>query len=467
MKSFINSFFSLIIAVILITVTGCKKDSFITSADALLSLSEDTLHFDTVFTSVGSATQYMKIFNLNSQKLKLSSVQLMGGTSSFFKLNVDGSAGTLFNDIEIAANDSLYLFSTVSINPTTANLPFVVRDSVKIIYNGNTKYLQLEAFGRNANFIRNGTVTKDTTWTNNLPIVVIGTLTVNETKTLTINKGCKIYLHADAPIIVNGTLNAIGEKYDSTRIIFQGDRLDEPYKDFPGSWPGIYFMQNSRNNVLQYCILKNGYQGTVAQYPSVNSNPKLTLNQCIFDNMYDAAIGGANSSINATNCLVSNCGYNTIIASGGNYIFNQCTLSSYDNAYVQHKNPVLTVSNTNSSNQPFALSFTINNSIIYGEGGLVDNEINVVKQGSTAFSATFNNVLYKVKTDPANATFTNSIKNQNPLFDSVNVSDRYFNFRLKATSPCINKGFNTGLLFDLDGNNRNNGLPDFGCYEKQ
>jgi hypothetical protein len=39
---------------------------------------------------------------------------------------------------------------------------------------------------------------------------------------------------------------------------------------------------------------------------------------------------------------------------------------------------------------------------------------------------------------------------------------------LKSNSAAINKGaITTGLLFDLDGNNRNIGLPDLGCYEKQ
>jgi predicted amidophosphoribosyltransferase len=56
---------------------SCTKDSFITSPAALIGLSDDTLHFDTVFTSVGSVTQSLKIFNLNDQKLRLSNIELM------------------------------------------------------------------------------------------------------------------------------------------------------------------------------------------------------------------------------------------------------------------------------------------------------------------------------------------------------------------------------------------------------
>ena len=56
------------------------------------ALSADTLKYDTVFTSVGSVTQSFKIINENNQKLRLSSVKLMGGAASAFKMNVDGIA---------------------------------------------------------------------------------------------------------------------------------------------------------------------------------------------------------------------------------------------------------------------------------------------------------------------------------------------------------------------------------------
>ncbi len=469
MKKILYNNFLIIAAIVLATITGCKKEGFITSSDALLRTSVDTLHYDTVFTSVGSITQSFKIFNPNDKKLKLSNVQLMGGSSSFFKINVDGTAGTKFTDIEINANDSMYVFAMVTINPTAANLPFIVQDSIKIEYNGNTRFVQLDALGQNANFLRNKRVTTDSTWNNNLPFVILGSLTVDAGKTLTIQKGTKVFFHADAPMIVRGTLKAIGEKYDSTRIKFAGDRLDTYYKDFPGSWPGIYFMDNSINNVMQYCIIKNAYQGTIVQNPATNSNPKLSLQECVIDNVYDVAVGASNSSMDVRNCLISNCGYNVFLAAGGNYNFNHCTVASYGNNYLQHKNPVLAISNVASATTTNSLTASFKNSIFYGEGGLVEDEIAITKQGTTAFNLTFDNVLYKMKsTDPTTATFSgNKLKNTAPDFDSISAGNRYFNFRLKATSTVINKGSNTGLTFDLDGNNRNVGLPDLGCFEKQ
>lgn len=464
------SFLCMLFLSSIIFLSSCKKETFIDSADALLSTSIDTLHYDTVFTSTGSITQAFKIFNLNDKKLRLSNVQLMGGAASFYKINVDGIAGNQFSNIEINAKDSIYVFAMVTINPNASNLPFIVRDSIKIDYNGNTKFVQLEAFGQNANFLRDRRVTTDTTWNNNLPFVILGGLTVDSAKTLNIKKGTKIYLHADAPFIVRGTLNAVGEKYDSTKIVFKGDRLDEPYKNFPGGWPGIYFMNSSKDNLLQHCIIKNAYQGTIVQNAASNANPKLTLNECILDNIYDVAVGGVNTSINARNCLISNCGFNVYLAAGGNYNFINCTMVSYGNNYLQHKNAVLTVSNVVNAATTNNITANFTNSIIYGESGLPEDEINLVKQGTTNYNVNFNNTLYKMKNaDPVTATFSGSkLKNVLPIFDSVNVGNRYFNFRLKSTSPVKDKGsVITGVITDLDGNNRNVGLTDLGCYEIQ
>src|SRR6478752_3248888 len=111
---------------------SCDKESFFQGENAILNTSSDTLHFDTVFTSVGSVTQLFKIFNGNNGKLRLNSVKLAGGASSPFKINVDGLTGPEVTDIDMAANDSLYIFVTVKIDPTTDNLPFVISDSVEI-----------------------------------------------------------------------------------------------------------------------------------------------------------------------------------------------------------------------------------------------------------------------------------------------------------------------------------------------
>ena len=448
-------------------IFSCKKDSFTTSPQANLNTSADTLSFDTVFTSVGSVTQSFKIFNNNNQKLRLSQVKLSGGASSAFKINIDGTSANEVDNIEINANDSIYVFVQVNINPTVTNLPFVLRDSILISYNGNQKFVQLQAYGQNAIFLNRVKLTGNVTWNKTLPYVILGGILVDSNATLTVQAGTRIFLHANAPFLVDGTLIVNGTKQDS--VVFNGDRLDPDYKDLPASWPGIFFRSGSRNNYLKHAIIKNAYQGIIAQDLSVNANPKLTMSQCIVDNIYDAGVLGINSNIYADNCLISNCGSNVLLGLGGDYRFINCTVASYNNFYVTHKNPVLQVSNfamQGNITVTAPLKSLFQNCIFWGDGGSVDNEIIVNIQGSNPFPVNFEHVLYKAKTDVANGAFDSySIKNIDPAFDSIDVSHQYYNFRLQNNSPAINKGVVTAFPYDLDDKLRD-AKPDIGCYER-
>ena len=446
--------------------TSCKKNGFITSSNARLNFSTDSLKYDTVFTTIGSITKTLKIVNKNDQKLLISKVKLMGGAASNFKINVNGIATTERNDIELAANDSIYVFVNLTVNPTVANLPFIISDSILINYNGLYKFIQLQAYGQNANFISNGLIISNVTFNNTLPYVILGGLQIANTASLTINAGTKIYCHADAPIIVDGKLVCNGTK--TQPVIFSGDRLDNPYINFPASWPGIYFRTASKDNFLQFTNVLNAYQAISVSQPSVNANPKLIVKQCILDNALDAGFTLANTSVNAENCLVSNCGKNITISNGGTYSFTHCTIAAYGNNYVQHKNSAVYLSDANENNQTNPLTVLLRNSIIYGDAGLVQNEIQTNKIGSS-FNVTLDYCLYRNTTDPSNTIINQSIKNIDPAFDSVNNVNRIYNFRItkNATAPGINKAASTTLLKDLDDKNRSVGLPDIGAYEKQ
>lgn len=456
----------LLVIALLLLLNSCRKDSFITSPEARVGISRDTLQFDTVFVNAGSTFRTLIIKNENDQALRLSSLKLMGGNASAYKMNVDGTAGSQFSNIEIAANDSLFVFVQVNVNPTSANLPFVIRDSIQFDYNGKTRKVQLEAWGRNAHFYRDRVISSNETWNNDLPYVILGSLIVPDGKTLTINNGCRIYMHADAPLIVDGTLIVNGQKDTVNRVYFQGDRLDDPYKDYPASWPGIFFLSNAKDNVLNYAVIKNAYQAIGVQGPSSNSNPKLILNETVIDNAYDAGIIALNSSLRARNCLISNCGKNLYLVQGGNYQFTHCTVVTYANRFIEHKEPVLTLSNT-ASNVTNTLDAVFRNCIFWGENGLVTDEVLVQKAGTGTFNVNFDYNLWKVQTPPANSTITQAINGQTPQFDSVNTADNYYDFRLKAGSPAQNKGVNAGIITDLDGKPRPVGLPDLGCFEKQ
>lgn len=457
----------LLILIVAAAMPSCKKDTFITSSDASVYLSIDTLNFDTVFNGTGSVTQYFKIFNNNNQKLRLSEVKLMGGTNSFFKLNLDGSPGTSFASIEMEANDSLYGFVTVNVTETPINTPFALRDSIRITYNGDTTYLQLVAAGQKANFLRNTIITKDTLWTNTLPIVIGGKgVTVNAGATLTIEEGTKVYLGARSPIIVNGTLKALGGADSGKQISFLSDRLDAPYNSLTGSWPGIFFNSTSSNNVLQYCNISNANNGVSVAEQGTNTGIMLTLNQCVFDNIKDIAIGGSNTSIAATNCLVSNSGNNVVLSGGGNYSFNYCTIVGYDNSSISHTNPVMNISNTDSSGKVYNLNCAVTNSIIYGVSGIVGDELVINKKDAPNYNVAFSNTLYKAQDAILTlATFKNCISNQSPLFVNVKT-DSSFNFKLQESSPCIKAGISNSVTIDLLGKARPN-IPDIGCYQRK
>lgn len=454
---------SLMLLACLLVLFACKKESFTGSADARLTTSVDTLHFDTVFTSTGSITQFVKVMNGNNKGIRISSVRLAGGAASPFRINVDGIPGPAVTDLSVAANDSLYIFVTVSIDPSSANLAFVVRDSIELRYNGRTQYIQLDAFGQNAHFFRNRAIKTNEVWNNDLPYVILDKLVVDTNAMLTINKGCRIYMHADAPLIVNGSLKVNG--VDTSRVVFAGDRLDDPYTDFPASYPGLIFSGISHDNNMSYAVVKNAYQGIVVTDPAPGT--KLTLNESIIDNAYDVGLLGIHSSISARNLLVSNCGRNIMLVGGGDYQFVHCTSAAFSNSYVQHKDPSLIVTDY-FDQQSAPLNALFRNCIFWGEGnGLVRNEVATDKQGTSAFNLVFDQVLWRMQDNLAGVTANGVINNENPQFDTVNTGRNIYSFRLKESSPAINKGVNAGVPVDLDGKPRPVGLPDLGAYERQ
>ncbi|MEO7524033.1 MAG: hypothetical protein ABIT58_08065 [Ferruginibacter sp.] len=465
--------FSLSFFFLCLFLVACKKETFITSSNANVNITRDSIKFDTVFTSAGSVTKSFKVINENNQKLRLSKVKLMGGATSSFKININGSQVFEEDNIEIPANDSIYVFVTIFINPTSANLPFIISDSILINYNDIDRFVQLEAYGQNAHFLNNVLLNGNHVWTNDLPYVILGSIRVDTAASLLIEAGCKIYAHANAAFLVDGTLTISGTK--DNEVQFTGDRLDEYYRDLPASWPGIYFRGSSINNEITFAIIKNANRGIDIEEPSSNGNPKLTMHQCIIDNAFEAGLYSYNSSVYADNSLITNCGNNLFIEYGGTYNFANCTVACYSNTYLLHTNPVLQATDATTQNDGSTATNDLNasfiNCIFWGEYGNVDDEVIVTKLGSNVFNVNMQNCIYKAVNDPANTMLTASLPNQDPLFDSVDVNNKYFDFRVtkNLSAPGINTGINiAGFPKDLDNNDRNaGGFIDIGSYEKQ
>jgi hypothetical protein len=123
-------YISLFALCFLLVFSGCTKDDFTTDASARLAFSDDTILFDTVFTTVGSSTEYLIIYNNNDEAVKISSIRIAGGNSSNFRLNIDGIPGKSFTDIEIDAHDSIWVFAEVTVDPNNQSNPLIIADSI-------------------------------------------------------------------------------------------------------------------------------------------------------------------------------------------------------------------------------------------------------------------------------------------------------------------------------------------------
>ncbi len=459
LKTAIQIFVSSLI--LLFTISSCKKESVSTS-NAFLFTSADSLHFDTVFTGTLSPTQSFKIFNPNASPITIRSIHLGGGPSSPFKINVNGMSASGFSNIQIAANDSIYVFVSLNVNANAQSLPFIVQDSILIDFSSFPRSVYLDGYGQNAFYLNNASITKDTTWDNKLPVVINGPLIINENATLTILKGVQVYCHADAAVQVFGRLRVYGEPGDSMEVNFRGDRLDEPYNKHPGSWPGLVFHTSSSENELYYTNINYAVTGIEVQAHSGNDY-KLKLFQCKVQNILGEGIKAVNTSLYAQNCLITNCGGNNLSLSAGNYDLIHCTFASYSTQILNHLQPIIWITDLENG-RVVTTRATFTNCIIYGESGLFEDEIALQKTGNE-FQVSFTNCLFKGSGNAA-AKYVDCIQNADPYFTEVNKEDNQFDFHLSMGSPCIDAGKPTVILNDLEADSRTN-LPDIGCYESK
>ncbi len=443
-----------------IFLNSCNKESFYEGKDAKLLFSSDTVSFDTVFTSFGSETKQLMVYNPYNQSLKINTIALSGSQSSVFLINVDGISSAQVNNIEIKPKDSLYIFLQVFINPVGSNLPMIVKDSIMFNVNNKIQYVQLEAFGQNVHFY-NGVTLKSQTWPADKPYLIYGNITVDTLQTLTIAGGAVVYMNRNANLRVKGTLIANGSFL--TPVQFNTDRLDKDYSQLPSQWGGIAFLPGSKNNVLNWLIIKNGISGiTIGRYND-NSKPDLTLSNSIIVNMSYCCLCAINSTVKAWNCVIADAGtYTCGLLNGGDYQFYQCTLANYYNA-----SPALTISDTLN---PLTANFTntiISDSIFIYQGiNDTINELQLPKNNYISSCVFKNCLIEKQSNDTFNSNSSiNNILNKNPKFK--NPSN--FDFEIDSLSAAIEGGdINTGLLYPYDLKNVNrtlNPAPDIGAYQ--
>ena len=74
-------------------VSGCGKVQFSEDPALQLEFSADTILFDTVFTTIGSVTLPLKVYNRNTEAVRIDEIELVGGSESPFRVNIDGEVG--------------------------------------------------------------------------------------------------------------------------------------------------------------------------------------------------------------------------------------------------------------------------------------------------------------------------------------------------------------------------------------
>ena len=121
--------------VFIVILSSCKQDFFPNDGPGELRFSNDTILFDTIFTTIGSITKTLKVYNDNNNSINISSIFLAENLGTY-KINIDGIASNNTENITIPANDSIYIFLEVKINPVSGNNPYLITDSLVFITNG-------------------------------------------------------------------------------------------------------------------------------------------------------------------------------------------------------------------------------------------------------------------------------------------------------------------------------------------
>ncbi len=461
----------LILFSIAASLQSCKKSVFLSKKN--ISFSLDTLVFDTIFTTIGSTTKQFKIYNRENKTVRIDQIELMGGSSSPFRINIDGLKGSKFSSIEIEGKDSLFAFIEVTLSINGGNLPMVIEDSIRFRTNGMDQYVKLAVWGQDAyfhysNFQAGILDINEGFWPNDKPHVIYGAAIIDSSKTLTISAGTDVYLHKNAMMYVyKGSLKIEGTL--GNEVTFQGDRLETLYDDVTGQYYGIYFHEAIPSKI-DYAIIKNGTSGIhmYSRNPVFSGYTLQMTNTIIENNARYGVFLYSGSRLKAENCVIAKNGlYGLLVLEGSDFVFNYCNLLGYGSD--GKGNPVVGISNyyndkaKNTVNVGSINEGKIYNSVIYGNE---DNEIIIDTLHNPAISLNFDlqNCVIKTKNIPPDNFYKNIVWNGNPLFNDISAGDYLF-----PNSSALNNGAKPSLApsiqNDIRGFSRSSTSPDIGAYE--
>jgi hypothetical protein len=492
MKNFI---ITISICTAILAFMTCQNDDFSTNSDLKLQFSADTVSFDTVFTTIGTTTQILKVYNRNNKSLKISKIYLENAANSFFKINVDGAGASsqIFADIEILAHDSIFIFVTAKIDPTNQNSPLLIDDKVIFSYNNNTQNVVLEAIGQDVELLRNFEISRDTTFSADKPYLIYDTLYVAANTTLTIPAGTRLYFHKSAAIVASGSIHALGTRENP--ISMRGDRLDNvnfsdvplPYNFVSGQWGGVFLLGEATENIFKNVFLNSSEVGIFLYNENLDvaQMPDLQMENCKLTNFTFYGLFVFNANVDVLNSEISNTGIYTLFLNGGTHTFVHTTIANFygasQSAAREKETVAVLINNTekimvDGREIPLLHSVTsFYNSIIVGS---METELDLITQNPEDYSGHFAYNFIRKKNVPADSYFANNFwfVANDKVFVNMDLKwgkyeKRYYDFRLDSISPArdiadiqfINQ---YNLQLDLNGNSRiADGKPDAGAYE--
>lgn len=386
----------------MVSLFSCEDEGYMNSPDAQLQFSNDTITFDTIFTTIGSTTQHLRVFNPYDESILISRIRVAGGDFSNFRLNVNGKSTNEAYEIEVPARDSIYIFVEVTIDPNGQNNPMVVQDSIEFTTNSNLQNIKLVAYGQDFKLIKGENI-ETTTWTSEKPYLIYDYAYVDSMSTLTMEPGTRIHFHKGAGLYVKGNVKAEGTFQEP--IWFLSDRLEDNYKNIPDQWNGIILFSGSEGNVFNYTNIKNANIGLQVGTIEDEGFASLELSNSRIENMAYAGLFALKSKITGYNNVIANCGfYAAALLVGGEYEFYHTTIANFWGNYSSRARSTssLVLSNVLVVQQADGSKIThtgdlqkafFGNSIIYGNNA---KEIELGNNMENAFNFEFDHCIIQV-----------------------------------------------------------------------
>ncbi|WP_299368427.1 right-handed parallel beta-helix repeat-containing protein [Winogradskyella sp.] len=505
---------------IIVFWSSCREDFEFSPSTGNLQFERDTIYLDTVFTNIGSSTYNLKVYNRSDDDIVIPTIQLENGTSSFYRMNVDGTTGLegaqegkFFENIELLANDSLFIFIETTIDIETlsnSDTQFLYTDRILFDSGNNQQDVDLVTLVKDAIFIfadrdedtniietltfdvdGDGTPDETTlqgrflendelTFTNEKPYVIYGYAGVGAGQTLTMEPGARVHFHADSGIIVTqgGSLNingALSTDQDvlENEVILEGDRLEPAFSEVPGQWGTIWLFSGSENNTINYATIKNATIGILSEGNQDATNDKLTITNSQIYNSSAFGILGRATSILAENLVINRTGQSSFAGTfGGKYNFTHCTIANYwNNSFRDFPSLLLNDFIVDENNTIFTNDLTeanFTNCIIYGN----DNPEFLLENEGNTFNYKFTNCLLRFDNETLSGTgnymFNDTVFYENNVFNTDPRFEDPFENLMRIGEDSGANGIALPLIpsgFDLLSNPRDNIEPDAGAYE--